>query len=402
LQRIRFRDAARILKGILQMTDQPTADAKKVAFKTKLLIEQLGFTAGLAVMFAPRTHMIKVGGAGRPHRVQLADGGWIEIDPGTRRVVTWGPGRTARDLATALKADDAAFQVENLEAIATAAAQGASRRASPVLTDSQAKGLADRWRECGFKDVIEDARGIWIGLDGGTRLYDTGGRVTIYGAVTDQAVNALVDKAHQEWSGGLRLFGTWTDRDRERVWLQCQRMGVTLDEYTPSPALVARWEAEQAATARGAGAALRPDDATVPASVGPVPPVTGSGAVDGESEAPDESEPDLAAFDRKFEDLDRRQDDLERRQRATVKERVDALMREQHLGYREAQDQAFRERDEQRQEEERLTEARAILARARELAIEKGLDYKSAVALAKAEHLAEQGHDYEPRARLRR
>lgn len=391
------------------MNDQANADAKKVAYKAKLLTEQIGLAAGLAVAFAPRVHMIKAAKKpGIPHRIQLADGGWIEVDPTTRRVVTWGPGRTARDLATALKDGDDAHAVEHLEETATASAPGAPRRTAPVLSDEQARSLADRWRERGYSDITEDSRGVWVALDDGTRLFDSGTRVQIHGPITDGALVACARKARDEWDGRLALQGPgrdWSDRDKARLWLACQRQGVVYSGYEPTADLVARWEAErEAADGSDTAQALRPGDDVAPASAGPVPLMTGDGsAAEPEVKAPaDKPETDLSAFDRKTADLDRRQVDLEQRQRATHKERSDYFQRTERLDLRAAQDKAFQERDELRQAEAKIEDARAILARARALAIEKGLDYKSAIDLARAEHLAEQEHGYRQRTGLRR
>lgn len=386
------------------MTDQSTADAKKVAYKAKLLVEQLGFSAAMADAFVGRVRMVKVAAAkGRSHRLMCEDGSWLEIDPSGHFVRVWGPGRTARDLAAVIKADDDAYAIEHLEPSATVAAPGAPRRSSPTLTDSQAKTLGDRWRERGFADVTEDQRGVWVALDGGASLYDIGGRVSLYGQVTDEALRAMVTKAKDEWNGRHVLSGSWTDRDKERMWLESMRQGVTMLDYEPSAKLLAKWEAEQETKGRSTAQAMRPNDAALaPASASTVPAAGVAGTAEPESETRDEPKPDLSAFDRKAADLDRRQIDLEHRQRATIKDRQDVFMREQHLDLREAQDAVFRERDAMRQEQDRLDEARAIMDRAREIAIEKGLDYKSAIALARAGHLSEEEYGYDQRAGPRR
>ncbi|GAB5426624.1 MAG: hypothetical protein Devi2KO_00830 [Devosia indica] len=389
------------------MTDQPTADAKKVAYKAKLLTEQLGLAAALADAFAGRVHMIKAAERpGRLHRIMCADGSWIEIDPATCRVVrTWGRGTTAPEIAKAIAGD----AVEHLEEEAGAvSAPGAPIRSTPVLSDERATTLADGWRQRGYTDLIEDARGVWVALPDGTRLFDVGQRVHVHGPRTDAALAAIAQKARDDWDSALALRGPgrdWPERDKARLWLACQREGVEYAGYEPSPALVAKWEAEQARSARGGVTAVQPGDV----SAGPAPVMTAAdGSTEAEPEAPAEpkseapDEPDLSAFERKAADLDRRQVDLERRQGMTVKERTEAIMREQRLGTREAQDAAFREQDRMREEAERLAEARAIVERAREIAIEKGLAYDSAVAMAKAEHLAEQEHDYDRRAGPRR
>ncbi len=384
------------------MTDKDTADAKKVAFKTELLLK-IGLAVGLANAFGPRVHMIrpaaKRGGA---HRIMCADGGWIEIDSEGRRVRTWGPGKTAQDLAGQIAADESgeAWTVDHLDPEAVAAAPGAARRATPVLSDERLKTLADGWRARGFDDVEMDDCGVWVALENGSRLYDVGDRVTLHGPVTDEAIFALAKKSADEWDSKLKLFGTWTDRDRQRLWLESMRQGVTMLDYEPSADLIARWEAERDASGASAGEALRPDDFPAPTSTGPTPSITGS-ADEPEPETPAD-EPDLSAFDRQSASLDRRLAELEQRQRMTIKERTDALQRTEHLDQRAAQARAFEELEQLRQAEARIAEAREILDRARTLAVEKGLDYESAVAVAKAEHLAERDHSYQPNARMRR
>lgn len=392
------------------MTDQPTADARKVVFKAKLLTEQLGLAAAMADAFAARVHMVKAADRrGRPHRIQLIDGGWIEIDPKTNRVVrTWGPGGTAREMAKAIAGDD--YAAEHLEEeVGAASALGAPIRSTPVLSDERAKSLTEGWRQRGYTNLIEDARGVWVALPSGTRLFDTGGRIHIHGPRTDAALAAIAEKARDDWGSALALRGPgrdWPERDKERLWLACQREGVQYAGYEPSSALVAKWEAEQAKSMRSAGAALRPDDDLSAGSASAM--AAADGSTEPESEAPAEreskapDEPDLSAFERKVADLDRRQADLEERQRTTIKERADAIMREQHLSLRQAQEAAFSERDQMRQEAERLADARAIVERARELAIEKGLDYNAAIAIAKAEHLELQEHGYDRKVGPRR
>ena len=392
------------------MTDQSTADAKKIAYKTELLLK-IGLAAGLASAFGPRVHMVKTAGRlGRSHRIQCVDGSWIEIDPETRRVVrTWGSGHTAREMAEAV-AGDATDLPEHLEEEGGAvSAPGAPIRSTPVLSDDKLKTLADGWRQRGYSDLIEDERGVWVALPDGTRLHDVGQRVHIHGPRTDAALAAIAEKARDDWNCALALRGPgrdWPEADKARLWLACQREGVEYAGYQPSAALVAKWEAEQAATARGAGAALRPDDAALePASAGPVPFANnGGGDVAGaepEPEAPTD-EPDLSAFDRQVASLDRRLVDLETRQRLTIKERVDAFQRTERLDLRAAQARAFEEQEQLRRAEAKIAEAREILARARALAVEKGLDYESAIAVAKAEHLAEADHGYDRKAGPRR
>lgn len=391
-QRLRSRIAvARIAKGVLQM--HKPYDPNKQDYKTQLLTEIGPTVAG----FGDRVHMVKASKkTGMPHRLLCHDGSWVEIDSDRQAVRTWGDGRTAQEIAAALAAEDG-HTVEHLKKSAMAAAPGAARRAAPVLTDEQSRTLADRWRAKGFTDVTEDDRGVWIALDSGTRLFDTGDRVEIHGAFTDEALAALARKSADEWSGQLRLFGDWTDEAKGRMWLESMRHGVTLLEYEPNAELLACWETERDAAGRGTGQSLRPDNVSAAVGAEPVPP-------NGSSNKPEaqEPEPDLTAFDRQCISLDRRQADLEQRQHETHKERSDYFQRTERLDLRAAQAKAFQEQEELRQAEAKIQEAREILAHARELAVPKGLDYESAIAVAKAEFLAEKEQGHQPRSRLRR
>lgn len=357
------------------MTDQATADARKVAYKAKLLTEQVGLAAGLATAFAPRIRMIKAATDTRkPHRIMCEDGGWIEIDANGGTVRTWGEGRTARQIATAIAAQDQAFRVEHLEPTATAAALGAPRRVAPVLSDDKLKTLADRWRQRGFTDVELVDDGVWVSMADGTRLHDVGTRVTIHGRITNEALAAMVAKAKSDWNGQHRLHGTWSDGSKERMWLESQRQGVTLLDYQPSPALIARWEAEQAATGRGAGRALRPDAASSPATT-----LSDGGTPEPESGPPNEVQVGV--------------DEALARNITRAQAELDAL----HARWaKEARTEA--DRDSLRKEEQMLNAKLAIYALARALAQAEGLSREGAIRAAYAEA---QHRDDGPAARLR-
>ncbi|MDB5530755.1 MAG: hypothetical protein JWR51_3858 [Devosia sp.] len=360
------------------MTD--ASDAKKIAFKTELLLK-LGLAAGLAQDFGRRVHMIrpaaKPGGA---HRVMCTDGGWIEIDPNGGTVRTWGGGRTNREIAHHYAADESnPWRVEHLEPTAIAAAPGAPRRATPVLSNDRLEQIADGWRERGYDvdGVVDD--GVWIGL-GDTRLFDVGERVTIHGPVSDEAIFALVGKSMDVWDGNLRLFGTWTDGDRERVWLCCQRHNVNLAEFQPSAALLARWEAERESTGSGAARALRPDDGMAPSSAGPVPPMAGGSSAEVEPKAPPAPQDGV--------------DEALARNAARAQANLDVLLAR---WAKEARTEA--DRDRLRKEEEVLNAKLAIYARARTLAQAEGLSREDAI---RAAYVEVQDRDHEPAARLRR
>ncbi|MHA6731582.1 hypothetical protein [Devosia sp. A369] len=343
------------------------------------LIMKLGLAA--AVAYSGRVHMVRASQRpGQPHRLLCHDGSWVEIDRGGRMIRTWGEGGTAREIATAIMADDEAYQVEHLEKTATAAAPGAPRRAAPVLPDDKLKALADGWRQRGFADVEMDDSGVWVALPGGSRLYDSGTRVTIHGRITNEALAAMVAKAKSDWNGQHRLHGTWTDHDRESMWLESQRQGVTLLDYEPSPALIARWEAERDAAGSSTAQALRPDTASGPAAAGPVPPMGGDSSAEVEPKASPVPLP--GADDALARHVHRAQIDL------------DAL----HSRWsREARSEA--DRDRLRKEEAVLKAKLAIYERARVLAHAEGLSREDAIRAAYAEA---QEREHEPVAALRR
>ena len=186
----------------------------------------------------------------------MHDGGRVEVDAETRQIVTWGPRGLADQLTSRLvELEDFSFRRQ--EKSGTCRHPDTPRRRPRPLSEETTTALADRWRGRGFNDVIEDEACVWITLDDGTRLHDAGDHVEIHGPITDEAISVLVGKAEAEWNGGLRLTGPWTDEACARTWLQCQRQGVALTDYIPSPALLAKWEAERASD-RGAATALRP------------------------------------------------------------------------------------------------------------------------------------------------
>lgn len=132
------------------------------------------------------------------------------------------------------------------------AAVGATAGVTVGLTWQAVQALADLWKSRGYHDVAAQKDGVHIWLPGGTRLHDQGHHMTIHGPVSDEAISALTEKAKRDWDGGLELTGNWSQKDRERVWLECQRQGVELSGFTPSQELQARWDRERESAAREA------------------------------------------------------------------------------------------------------------------------------------------------------
>jgi hypothetical protein len=225
----------------------------------------------------------------RPSRVCMRDGGWLTIDKPSRRIVVTGPAGQADALAARLAAMEE-YEVERQE----------SRRrrrlrslfsAGPADNRPPAGPSIDRfeyWAAAGYTPSrLADGS---IAVDaGGTRLIDTGNHVEIHDEPpSDEAIRAMVAVARDRWNGGLRLTGPWGDEARALVWLECQRSGVMLADYEPSPALVSRWRDEQG-SGGAAATGLRPVDDRV-ATAAPMPAAGTSSA------SPDQDEPELEAL----------------------------------------------------------------------------------------------------------
>ncbi|MFD2236847.1 MobA/MobL family protein [Aureimonas populi] len=178
----------------------------------------------------------------RRTRTMLRDGAWVEVDDESGTVSLWGPrSPQAAALAEAI-AESAGYGVDRLPRTAATKRPGRSRR--KAIPEAEAVSLADRWRRRGFADVTESPAGVRVGLGGRSRLLDSGDHVDLHGPVSDEALRALAAKAAEDWSGHLALDGPWPPESQARLWLECQRQGVSLDGYEPSPALAAAWAVE--------------------------------------------------------------------------------------------------------------------------------------------------------------
>lgn len=174
-------------------------------------------------------------------RIQMQDGGWVEVRG--RRISTWGPDGQAAPLAAAL-ADDTGVGSDGIQHLKKSAAVRRSPSRRPVpLTEFAITTIADSWRERGYEDVTESPDGAWVAV-ADSRLHDTGDYVSVHGALSDESIRALVEKAADEWASQLESHGP--DDFRERLWLEAQRQGVTVIGYTASDDLKKKWEAEVA------------------------------------------------------------------------------------------------------------------------------------------------------------
>lgn len=181
----------------------------------------------------------------RRTRVLTRDGAWVESDDESGTVSMWGPrSASAVALAEAISVSTG-YGVDRLERIVCARKRGKSRR-KQAMPEAEAISMADRWRRRGFADVSESPAGVRVGLGGRSKLLDSGDHVDLFGPVSDDALRALAAKASEDWHGTLALDGPWPEDATGRLWLECQRQGVDLVGYTPSPELAAAWQAESA------------------------------------------------------------------------------------------------------------------------------------------------------------
>ncbi|WP_192799659.1 MobA/MobL family protein [Brucella anthropi] len=197
--------------------------------------------------------------APRQTRIQMRDGGWIEVE--NRKVTIYGPHGMADKLGAAIISADHADHVERLPEQAAITKRGQKphqrQQATPSgdipatykLPDSVVESTADKWRSRGYTNVVsEGPDGVWIAL-GATRLQDLGTEVRIHGKASDPAINALLAKSLEEWGGELEAYGSQEFKDK--LWLESQRQGVKVYDqsgklYEPSPAIRAQFEADKA------------------------------------------------------------------------------------------------------------------------------------------------------------
>lgn len=173
-------------------------------------------------------------------RILMRDGGWIEVVG--KSVTTWGTEGKADPLAQALA--DLVGSDGGVTKLAKSAAVGRTGDSRPLrLAENSAMALADRWRERGYEDVTEAPDGVVVAV-GESRLRDAGDYVSVHGALSDEAIRALVEKAADEWGRQLESHGP--EDFRERLWLEAQRQGVDVVGYDVPPALRRKWKSEVA------------------------------------------------------------------------------------------------------------------------------------------------------------
>ena len=175
--------------------------------------------------FSGDLHMIQKPRPGRPNaRVMTRDGGWVELDSAGKVVRTWGATGRNQILAAAL-ANKLGCEVEHLAKTAAFAADAEALRVVK-LSENQIKDLAAWWIARGYS-ATSAPDGAWVDV-GAARIHDTGDRLSVHGALTDAAIAATILKAREAWNGGLRLEGSWTQREKDRMWIAAQRAGIEI------------------------------------------------------------------------------------------------------------------------------------------------------------------------------
>ncbi|WP_082652725.1 MobA/MobL family protein [Aureimonas sp. AU12] len=238
-------DMALKARGFPRAPDRKQRSGDAQDYKVALLKER--FPDADVSAFGGSLYMVDVRNT-RATRVLLKDGAWVEADDESGTVSLWGP-RSAQAAALAnVIAVSTGYGVDPLPRTARAGKPGRARRRQAVA-EVEAVALADRWRRRGFHDVGESPAGVRVAVGPRSRLLDSGKHVDLVGPVTDEALRALATKAAEDWSGSLELDGPWPEEARARLWLECQRQGVTLAGYEPSPECAAAWQAESATIA---------------------------------------------------------------------------------------------------------------------------------------------------------
>lgn len=247
-KRIRDRAAAQVIGGI---EFQEINEARREIMKA---IKARNFKADLLAKIAPRgfnahafsddLRMIKMPSPRHSAaRIMTNDGGWVELDSAGKTVQTWGTIGRNQILAAAL-ATKLGCEVEHLAKSASFGADAESPR-MVKLSENQIKDLAAWWTARGYT-ATSAPDGAWINI-GRSRLHDTGNRLTVHGALTDEVIAATILKAREAWGGGLRLEGSWTQSEQDRMWIAAQRAGVEIVNCRPSAAAQAAWKREHEA-----------------------------------------------------------------------------------------------------------------------------------------------------------
>lgn len=110
-----------------------------------------------------------------------------------------------------------------------------------------------------------DAGAVQVRLEDGTRIVDTGDRITGFWSGStppEGAAAAMADMARVRGWSSVRITGD-AEFLRE-AWLACQRAGIAVSNYDPPADLAAQWEAEAQQTAKAVAPVSPPPDPDPP------------------------------------------------------------------------------------------------------------------------------------------
>lgn len=227
-------------KPIAQTQNSQNVDRQE--FKRKLVANHL---PGIQIN-AQKLHMIDTKNP-KNLKIQLTDGGWLELE--NRKITLFGDSKYADELADEIIQKQYANSKTRLEKTASFSSKSSTKLA---LSLEQIESLSDRWRSRGYTDIVESDSGVWITV-GQSRLFDSGSDVTIYGASSPDSINALLEKAADEWNGEIELFGTREFKDK--VYLEAQERGIKIYDkdtgqaYVPSAEILALLNLKNSASA---------------------------------------------------------------------------------------------------------------------------------------------------------
>jgi hypothetical protein len=207
--------------------------------KSKILAEVTG--EQIVASFGDRTRYVK---RGPPHRILMRDGGWVTVDSRLSQLLVTGPVGDADRLAEELARVEP-FEVHRQDRSPVKRRPHKIRPLGPVV-----EGV-DRFEWWVGKGMRPEQRAGGLAIEvGGTLLVDRGYEIEVHDIPpSDIALTLIARYAAEHWGGGLELTGPpgskdWSEKDKARLWWACQRAGVVYHGYTPSPALVRRWDAE--------------------------------------------------------------------------------------------------------------------------------------------------------------
>lgn len=177
-------------------------------------------------------------------RVLMRDDSICEIKGG--RVRLYGPDGDARRLGQAIaqaQGWDAADVVERLpERVRAAAPKGRYKRREDRAAEIER--LCQYWQQAGFTDVTTSPKGVWVAI-GNVRLLDSGDRIALHGAPTDDAINAMLDKAASEWGGRCEIYGDDDFKAKMFLAARLREPPVEISGYSPPDHVLAQLAALQ-------------------------------------------------------------------------------------------------------------------------------------------------------------